>query len=175
MYHFNNPNIIDIEASGFGDESYPIEIGLVLSSGSKFCTLIFPAKEWSHWNKEAEQLHHISHEMLITYGKPITEVALILNKMLEGLTLYSDGWVVDKPWLITLFNAAGIEMKFSVSPLEMILSEAQMNIWHDTKDKIAIEEKIQRHRASNDAWLIQETYRQTSELIKNVGNLLSNK
>ena len=30
------PNIIDIEASGFSGESYPIEIGLVLGSDKKF-------------------------------------------------------------------------------------------------------------------------------------------
>ena len=171
----NNPNIIDIEASGFGDESYPIEIGLVLNNGIKFCSLILPAKGWAHWSKDAEKVHQISREMLKKCGKPVTEVALTLNNILEGLTLYSDGWVVDKPWLIRLFTAASMEMKFSISPLEMILSEDQMNVWHETKNKIIIQHKIQRHRASNDAWLIQETYRKTNELIKNSEGLLSSK
>lgn len=175
MYHLNTPNIIDIEASGFGDESYPIEIGLVLSNGVKFCTLVLPSKGWVHWNEEAEQVHHISRETLKIYGRPVVEVALELNKRLEGLTLYSDGWVVDKPWLTTLFYASGMDMKFSVSPLEMILSEAQMDVWHETKEKIIIKGNIQRHRASNDAWVIQETYRQTSELIKNTEALFSTK
>jgi hypothetical protein len=35
--------------------------------------------------------------------------------------VYTDGWVVDKPWLTTLFYAAGVDMKFTVSSLEMIL------------------------------------------------------
>jgi hypothetical protein len=34
------PNIIDIEASGFGVDSYPIEVGIVLSTGQKYCALI---------------------------------------------------------------------------------------------------------------------------------------
>lgn len=168
MYHQKSPNIIDIEASGFGGESYPIEIGLVLSNGVTFCTLVLPYEGWVHWNKEAEQVHNISRETLKAYGKPVGEVAHQLNEILEGMTLYSDGWVVDKPWLTTLFYASGVEMKFSVSPLEMILSEAQMNLWHETKDKVIIQENIQRHRASNDALIIQKTFEQTSELANTV-------
>lgn len=164
MQRKNNPNIIDIEASGFGGESYPIEVGLILENGTKFCTLISPTDDWDYWNDEAEQVHHISRETLKTHGKPVAEVARQLNEILAGMTLYSDGWVVDKPWLIRLFHASGVDMKFDVSPLEMILSEEQMKIWHETKDKIIIQTKIQRHRASNDAWVIQETYRQTNEL-----------
>ncbi|WP_160062229.1 hypothetical protein [Psychromonas sp. L1A2] len=166
MHYSNNPNIIDIEASGFGGESYPIEVGLVLSNGERFCILILPAEGWVHWNKEAEKVHHISRETLKIHGKSVSEVACLLNDKLAGKTLYSDGWVVDKPWLTTLFYASGVEMKFTVSSLEMILSDAQMKIWHKTKDKIIIQSNIQRHRASNDAWVIQETYRQTHQLSK---------
>ena len=160
----NRPFIIDVEASGFGAASYPIEIGIALDDGKKFCTLILPAPEWSHWDDEAEKVHRISRDILETYGKPIQEVADQLNEMLEGMTLYSDGWVVDKPWLVTLFHAAGRAMKFSVSPLEMILSEDQMVAWHETKDKIIADNDLKRHRASYDAWIIQETFNQTSNV-----------
>ena len=85
------------------------------------------------------------------------------NKLLEGKTLYTDAWVVDKPWLTTLFYEAKMEMKFSVSPLEMILSEEQMARWHETKDRILAGVEKHRHRASFDAWLIQETYKKTLE------------
>jgi hypothetical protein len=54
-----------------------------------------------------------------------------------------------------------MEMKFRISPLEMILSERQMELWHDTKDGLLSEVKKRRHRASFDAWLIQETYIKT--------------
>ena len=167
MHNLENPNIIDIEASGFGGESYPIEVGLILSTGERFCILILPADGWKHWSKEAEKIHHISRETLKIYGKSVVDVACLLNKKLAGMTLYSDGWVVDKPWLTRLFYASGMEMKFTVSSLEMILSEDQMKIWHKTKDKVIIKSNVQRHRASNDAWVIQETYRETSYLIKN--------
>ncbi|MFZ0450595.1 MAG: hypothetical protein WAL98_15255 [Desulfatiglandaceae bacterium] len=84
-----------------------------------------------------------------------------LNELLIGKTLYGDGWVVDKPWLTKLFHAAGKPMKFSVSPLELILSEEQMAIWHKTKANVIKEMKLTRHRASNDAWIIQETFKLT--------------
>ena len=74
--------------------------------------------------------------------------------------VYTDGCVVDKPWLTTLFYAAGVDMKFTVSSLEMILSDEQMQQWHETKDKVAEEVNLKRHRASYDAMIVQETYTQ---------------
>ena len=165
------PLIIDIEASGFGDDSYPIEVGVALDDGEKYCTLIAPDPCWTHWDKEAEDIHHVTREMLEVHGSPIDDVAAQLNKLLAGKTLFTDGWVVDKPWLITLFHAARRQMQFSVSPLEMILSEGQMGIWQDTKKKVIEELELTRHRASNDAWIIQETYRQTFLLANKTGKI----
>lgn len=156
-----HPIIIDIEASGFGQTSYPIEIGLVLENHERFCTLIAPQSDWTHWADSAEAVHGISRDNLINAGKSALDVALYLNSLLDGVTVYSDGWVVDKPWLTVLFHAAGIDMKFHLSPLEMILSEAQMTMWADVKTQVINDSKLRRHRASNDAWIIQETYRRT--------------
>ncbi len=166
MLRLNNPSIIDVEASGFGGESYPIEVGVALDSGKRFCTLIAPAAEWSHWDDQAEQIHNISRAMLHAHGKPVSDVADALNDLLAGATLYSDGWVVDKPWLTRLFHAAGRPMRFSVSPLEMILTEQQMALWHRTREQISRQANVQRHRASNDAWIIQETFRKTLKIAK---------
>lgn len=47
-------------------------------------------------------------------------------------------------------------MHFGVSPLEMILPEPQMEIWHKPKDRVLTESCLQRHRASHVAWVIQE-------------------
>lgn len=161
MATINNPPIIDIEASGFGSTSYPIEVGVVLENDRKFCSLILPAADWTHWDPAAEKMHGISRDILQSHGKPLREVAAQLNAMLEGRTLYSDGWVVDKPWLTTLFHAARINMAFHVSPLELILSEFQMTHWHLTKDRVIGEMAARRHRASYDAWAIQQTYNRT--------------
>lgn len=155
------PNIIDVEASGFGVASYPIEVGVALDDDTKYCSLILPAADWNHWDSEAEKVHRIARDILETYGKPIPEVAAHMNRLLDGRTLYTDGWVVDKPWLTALFHKARMEMTFWVSPLEMILSEAQMARWHETKNQVLSEVRKHRHRASFDAWIIQETYRRT--------------
>lgn len=158
------PSIIDVEASGFGCTSYPIEVGVVLGDGQRFCTLITPVSEWTSWDDTAEQLHGISRDMLQTHGNSVDHVATELNTHLYGMTLFSDGWVVDHTWLITLFHAAKLPMHFHVSPLEMILTEHQMSIWHTTKDHISRELALVRHRASHDAWMIQETYRRTRQM-----------
>ena len=84
-----------------------------------------------------------------------------LNELLASRTVYTDGWVVDKPWLTTLFHAARTDMQFHVSPLEMILSEEQMQRWHREKDAVTASLELTRHRASHDAWIVQETYRRT--------------
>ena len=161
MPSVDRPLIVDVEASGFGGTSYPIEIGIALDDGHKYCTLIQPAQDWVHWDAEAEKIHRISRDILETYGRPLRDVAETLNELLASRTVYSDGWVVDKPWLTTLFHAARTEMQFRVSPLELILTEAQMAAWHGEKDRVAAAMDLSRHRASHDAWIIQETYRRT--------------
>lgn len=132
-----------------------------MEDGSKFCTLIAPAPDWTHWDDDAETVHRISRDILETYGKPMQDVANFLNDILAGKTVYTDGWVVDKPWLTRLFHAAGVEMDFTVSSLEMILSPEQMEVWHDTKDQVVEDMDLKRHRASYDALIIQETYTRT--------------
>ena len=157
----NRPYIIDVEASGFGAWSYPIEVGVAMRDNEKYCALISPAPEWTYWDETAEELHRVRRDVLEAHGKPRHVVTDDLNGLLEGKTVYSDGWVVDKPWLTTLFFSAGKPMKFQISPLELILSEPQMAQWHKVKDEVVDELKLTRHRASYDAWVIQETYRRT--------------
>ncbi len=166
------PPIIDVEASGFGHLGYPIEVGIADATGDRFCTLIQPAKSWQYWDKGAEEVHHITRRQLFNSGKSVLAVAKLLNRKYAGQTLYSDGWVVDKPWLSTLFYEANLPMQFSVSALEMILNEAQMEIWHVTKDQVIIDLKLERHRASNDAAIIQETFRRTA-LLNNLNKQVS--
>lgn len=38
------PIIIDAEASGFGRDSYPIEVGVALGDASRHCYLVSPAR-----------------------------------------------------------------------------------------------------------------------------------
>jgi hypothetical protein len=158
------PNIIDIEASGFGSNSYPIEVGVVNQLGEKFCRLVKPQAGWCHWDTQAEKLHGISREMLMQKGVSVKLICTELNAFLDRQTVYSDGWVVDNPWLIKLYQYAQMNMTFRISPLEMILTESQMTLWHSTKNQVSRAMNIRRHRASSDAALIQTTFVQTRAL-----------
>ena len=160
------PAIIDIEASGFGCESYPIEAGVIDARGNKYCSLIRPESHWNHWTAEAEMLHGVRRELLFSHGLNVNEISRQLNQLLAGTTVYCDGWVVDYPWLIKLFDAARQRMLFTCSPLESILTESQMAIWHKQKDVLTEKMNGKRHRASSDAELIQQVYLHTRAMTK---------
>ncbi|MEM7217835.1 MAG: hypothetical protein AAF515_05680 [Pseudomonadota bacterium] len=123
--------------------------------------LIRPDASWSHWDDSAERVHGVTRGILREHGRPIAAVCDALNDLLGDHIAYSDGWGHDKPWLITLFHAARIDMRFRVSPLELLLSEPQMSRWHDVRDRIEAEFGERRHRASADAWVVQQTFLRT--------------
>ena len=114
------PSILDFEASGFGSESYPIEVGVVAASGQRYCGLIRPHKEWLHWSSEAAQLHRITRNNLVEHGKPVIQVCEELNALLHDTTVFSDAWTHDKSWMIKLYHAAAMAPTFSLSPIEAI-------------------------------------------------------
>lgn len=152
------PAILDMEASGFGRDSYPIEVGYVLPDGRARCTLIRPPAHWSHWDPEAEHLHRIPRAAALRHGRDVTEVALWLNQELEGLTVYTDGWANDYSWLSALFEEAGCQPHFKLDSLRSLLDEGEADRWHTLKQQVAGELQLQRHRASADARLLQTTY-----------------
>lgn len=154
------PNVIDIEASGFGSTSYPIEIGVVTGNGSRYCRLIKPYSQWCHWDKQAEQTHGISRELLFEKGLEGRIICSELNRLYANQTLYCDGWVVDYPWMICLFEHAGVAMQFRMSAIELLLEEQQLALWQVTKQRIETILDLPRHRASNDAVVIQRTFLQ---------------
>jgi hypothetical protein len=89
------PIILDIEASGFGRSSYPIELGYTLPDGQTWCSLIRPEPDWTHWDNSAQAVHHISQDLLLSRGRYVREVASLLNQNLGGQIAYSDGWGHD--------------------------------------------------------------------------------
>lgn len=151
------PAILDMEASGFGPHSYPLEVGYVLSDGRAFCTLIQPEPQWTHWDAQAEGTHGISRSTAKSHGRPASEVAQRLNDDLRGLTLYSDGWAHDYTWLSVLFEAAGLSPQFRLDNLRGLLSEEEAAAWHRVKEQVAQAQDSPRHRASADARVLQLT------------------
>lgn len=158
------PVIIDVEASGFGRGSYPIEVGFVREDGRSQCTLIKRQVGWTHWQADAERLHGISRECLEQNGRSVIDVATMLNKGLANQTVYSDSWGNDSSWIALLFECAGMPQHFKLESLSSILSEEQKSVWHENKEIVIASNGFTRHRASNDALILQQTYCKTLSL-----------
>ena len=152
------PAVLDIEASGFGRGSYPIEVGYVLPDGRSKCFLIKPLDAWQMWDSEAEKLHGISRALLHMRGNDIVTVAETLNRELGGMTVYSDAWGNDQSWLALLFDCAERVQGFRLQALSVLLDDAQRKAWAETRRAVAGELALGRHRASNDARILQQTW-----------------
>lgn len=149
---------LDIEASGLSSNSYPIEIGVVLTDNSSWCNLIKPAKSWSYWSQEAQKIHQITQDNLAQHGKDIRAIAESLNELLKGQIVYSDCWVLDDQWLRKLYAEARLFPSFRLRDIMHILKEDDFAHWENTKSTIAKELNIERHRATNDARILQESF-----------------
>ena len=157
--HVALPTVLDIEASGFGRDSYPIEIGYVLPDGGGYCTLVRPEATWTHWDEEAQRLHGITRDNMLLHGRPALEIARHLNLVLRGQTVYTDGWANDYSWIGTLFDVADLSPAFHIENLRALLTDSDAARWHQVKDQLGHELNLQRHRASSDARVLQMTLR----------------
>jgi hypothetical protein len=152
------PIVIDVEASGFGRGSYPIEVGMAMADGSRHCFLVLPTPDWTAWDDQAEAVHGISRELLADCGRPVTEVASQLNTLLRGRTVYTDAWSFDMSWLGKLFDAADAPQGFRVADIGELLDESQRGRWLPVKDDVMRKLGVERHRASIDAQVVQQTW-----------------
>lgn len=151
----DHPCVLDIEASGFGRRSYPIEIGWVLGDGRSRCTLVRPAAHWTHWDPQAERLHGIDRAMLQRHGRDALQVARMLNEDLAGRTVYCDGWGHDFPWLALLFDEAELAPAFRLESVRTLLDELALGRLGPLQRQALAELGVHRHRASNDARALQ--------------------
>ncbi|MCY4755723.1 3'-5' exonuclease [Pelomonas aquatica] len=149
------PTILDIEASGFGRGSYPIEVGFVAGDGTLFCGLVRPEPDWLHWDEAAEALHGISRELLLKNGRPVRWMAEQINRRLQGQTVYCDGWGLDYPWMARLYDAAGLQPSFRLDDLRRLLSETEALRWRGVTEAVRRRQQLTRHRASSDARVLQ--------------------
>lgn len=152
--------VIDLEASGFGPESYPIEIGIVLPDGTRYQALVKPEQNWLHWDKDAQEVHGISRLYLLKEGRSVQEICRDINAMCNGVTLYSDCWVHDSHWFRALFNAARMPALARCRAVEYLLDDQQQAQYQSTKSQIATKLALPLHRALNDALVIQRTLRE---------------
>jgi len=148
---------MDIEASGFGAGSYPIEIGFVLSDGDAYCTLITPHPDWTHWDPAAQAVHGIARESLFSHGKTASAICADLDERVADTTLFSDSWCHDYTWLNLLYAAAGRVPRFKLASLHSIVGEIEQSVWEATRMEVQRRDGAGRHRASADARVLQRT------------------
>lgn len=116
-------HFVDFEASGIAPDSYPIEIAIV-SADSQYQALIKPVRYWEHWSFDAQDMHGISRDDLLERGTDAHALAVALNDRLNGVAVCSDS-PQDVFWLDTLYEAAGIEPAFTISPLESFVTREE--------------------------------------------------
>jgi hypothetical protein len=135
---------LDLEASGIHPDSYPIEIGIFGEAGLSFECLIKPADCWQHWSHDAQDLHQIAREQLMSEGTPVSLVARELNALFAHKILWAES-NLDLHWMQVLFEAAGCEPLFEVRNLMNALPHDQWKAFYSHRStKVA-------HRALADA------------------------
>ncbi|MDP4302900.1 3'-5' exonuclease [Leptothrix discophora] len=149
------PWVLDVEASGFGKGSYPIEVGYVGPAGETGCMLVHPDPDWTGWDAGAERVHGIARERLVTHGRPPAMVARLLNAALAGQQVYCDAWAHDYVWLARLYDAADAVPAFRLRDLRELLPQEQLERFDAVRDRVRRELASQRHRASADARVLQ--------------------
>lgn len=144
--------IIDCEASGLSDNSYPIEVGMAFKNES-YSFLIKPAEDWVHWDNEAEKIHKIKRSELFDKGISIFEAAIRMNSQLRDLKIYSDAVDFEIFWIDKLFSKVGVERNFDIESIYML----DFDPVHYKNIKRKNSKNIQLHRAENDAILIRNS------------------
>lgn len=149
---------IDFEASCLPrhGRSYPIEVGVADGAGWSRSWLIRPDSRWDGWTwtAEAEALHGIDRGRLIREGRPARDVMIALNAAASAHRVLADH-DLDRQWLATLADAAGIPAEFRIGHVGELLDEwrpAPSTLEH----AVAVADALVpvRHRAAPDAlWL----------------------
>lgn len=108
---------LDLEASGLGPDSWPIEVGWCFENGDPETFLIRPSDDWplDAWDPKAEGLHGLTMAEVTRAGNSIAVVCERLNDVLGDATVFSDAPDWDGFWLYRLFTAAGMKQQFEIS------------------------------------------------------------
>lgn len=101
--------IIDLEASGLGPGSWPIEVGIAWAEGGEvrsWSSLIRPEPGWDPeaWDPVAEEIHGISREALAAAPTAWTVATELLSRV-AGRPVFSDAPEHDARWLRRLLDA----------------------------------------------------------------------
>jgi hypothetical protein len=154
--------LIDIEASGFGPDSYPLEVAYSPREGDEQSLLINPdtATDWQSWDPVAASVHGIRRDDAVYHGRDVMAVARELNQALGTGVWYSDGFDADLGWLARLYGEVAFEPTFRLASLHGLLRE-----WGADKPAVYDElaaTTVSPHRAVADLKRIRELLREVA-------------
>jgi hypothetical protein len=155
---------MDIEASGLGTGSWPVEIGWALPFGPKRngAVLIRPVPEWTHWSSVAEtHFHKISRQTLDREGMAPGEALARVEEALYGCEIYVEDPAEDRTWFSRLVAAAGRETALRLHDAHGLFEAQALRRRHNLTD-IRREVSVRfphSHRAGADALQLAEIWR----------------
>lgn len=142
--------VLDCEASGLSDASYPITIGACGPDMQSWYWVISPMEDWDYWDAFSEGIHGITHSTLMEQGRDAFLVAREMNAVFKGLVLVIDSqW--DKFWVQKLFEDSGVNMAFTLQVASSLMTEAEVERY-----EAWTEEESLSHHAMEDAAVIRE-------------------
>jgi len=146
--------ILDIEASGLNDDSYPIEIAwCALDGGDSFSALINPdsAGDWESWDDYAEfAIHGISRLKCCEQGENVVIAARRVETLLSDHLVFSDAPYQDQKWLDRLFDAVGRRCPAILMPIEQAVFPGKR-----AELTVSLSQLTRPHRAMGDCLLLK--------------------
>jgi hypothetical protein len=147
---------IDFEASGLGEHTYPIEVGIAQWGSPNqqivvWSSLIRPTDDWlrhRQWHSSSKEIHGLTRKDLLEGSSPL-EVLEQMNSFIGERPAFCDGGEHDLRWLRHLAQAAQVRPTFSLADWDALggaldaSQYARMIQWLDHQNV--------RHRAGDDA------------------------
>lgn len=118
--------VIDLEASGLGPDSWPIEVGIAWCEAGEvlsWSSLIRPEPGWhpDAWDPLSEEVHGISREELSSAPTAWT-VAEELLRRVAGRPVYSDAPDFDLKWVRRLLDASPAQAGIRVQDYDLAVA-----------------------------------------------------
>ncbi|WP_293267800.1 hypothetical protein [Neptunomonas sp.] len=139
---------VDIEASGLGPRSYPIEIAWKCGiTGESDLFLINPdtGYNWTEWDLSAAGIHGISMDELLAVGVSVNSACDRLNQKLGNRILTSDALDFDYFWMRRLFESAMMKPTFKMQGIDSVLDGGQL-----IQYRLIAGAQLRKHRAMDD-------------------------
>lgn len=162
------PCFIDVEASGFGPDSWPVSVAWCDHTGEIRKLLVRPLPSWTHWDEQAERVHGLTRARVELEGSAPAEVAAHLEADLKGMLAFSDAPDFDAGWLAALYRGLGRQTPFSLDNADDLLVGAMLRpnelLWQAQARLDRVKEELRatasgRHDAGYDVGFLVALWR----------------